>query len=198
MMTITLEVVKQLREKTGAGVANCKEALEESGGDLNKAIDVLRKKGIDTARKKIGRVTKEGCIESYIHPGNKIGVMIEINCETDFVARNEDFRKFVKDLLLQITASNPLYISKKDVPEDLINKEKEMLSAQIKDKPANVVEKIVSGRLEKFYQDICLLEQPFVKDPSITVNSYLTSIIARTGENMIIRRFIRYQLGEET
>ena len=198
MMTITLEVVKQLREKTGAGVANCKEALEESGGDLNKAIDVLRKKGIDTARKKIGRVTKEGCIESYIHPGNKIGVMIEINCETDFVARNEDFRKFVKDLLLQITASNPLYISKKDVPEDLINKEKEMLAAQIKDKPANVVEKIVSGRLEKFYQDICLLEQPFVKDPSITVNSYLTSIIARTGENMIIRRFIRYQLGEET
>ena len=115
-MTITLEVVRQLREKTGAGVTNCKEALEESGGDLNKAIDVLRKKGIDTARKKVGRVTKEGCIESYIHPGNKIGVMIEINCETDFVARNEDFRKFVKDLLLQITASNPLYISKKDVP----------------------------------------------------------------------------------
>src|SRR3989338_64436 len=197
-MTITLEVVRQLREKTGAGITNCKDALEESGGDLNKAIDVLRKKGIDTARKKVGRVTKEGCIESYIHPGNKIGVMIEINCETDFVARNEDFRKFVKDLLLQITASNPLYISKKDVPEDLINKEKEMLSAQIKDKPANVMEKIVSGRLEKFYQDICLLEQPFVKDPSITVNSYLTSIIARTGENMIIRRFIRYQLGEET
>ena len=197
-MTITLEVVRQLREKTGAGVTDCKEALEESGGDLNKAIDVLRKKGIDTARKKVGRATKEGCIESYIHPGNKIGVMIEINCETDFVARNEDFRKFVKDLLLQITASNPLYISKKDVPDDLINKEKEMLSAQIKDKPANVVEKIVSGRLEKFYQDICLLEQPFVKDPSITVNSYLTSIIARTGENIIIRRFVRYQLGEET
>lgn len=196
-MAVGLEIVRQLREKTSAGVTDCKEALEESGGNIDKAIDVLRKKGVDTARKKAGRMTKEGCIESYIHPGSKIGVMIEVNCETDFVAKNEEFRKLVKDLLLQIAASNPLYIRKEDVPSDLIEKEKELLSAQEKDKPANVVEKIVSGRLEKFYQDICLLEQPFVKDPKNTVCAYITSVIARTGENIVVRRFIRYQLGEE-
>ena len=196
-MAVTLEIVRQLREKTSAGITDCKEALEESGGNIDKAIDVLRKKGVDTARKKAGRVTKEGCIESYIHPGSKIGVMIEVNCETDFVAKNEEFRKLVKDLLLQIAASNPLYIRKEDVPSDLIEKEKELLSAQIKDKPANVVEKIVSGRLEKFYQDICLLEQPFVKDPKSTVSAYITSVIAKIGENIVVRRFVRYQLGEE-
>jgi len=196
-MAVTLEIVRQLRDKTSAGITDCKEALEESGGNIDKAIDVLRKKGVDTARKKAGRVTKEGCIESYIHPGSKIGVMIEVNCETDFVAKNEEFRKLVKDLLLQIAASNPLYIRKEDVPSDLIEKEKELLSAQIKDKPANVVEKIVSGRLEKFYQDICLLEQPFVKDPKSTVRAYITSVIAKTGENIVVRRFVRYQLGEE-
>ena len=196
-MAVTLEIVRQLRDKTSAGITDCKEALEESGGNIDKAIDVLRKKGVDTARKKSGRMTKEGCIESYIHPGSKIGVMIEVNCETDFVAKNEEFRKLVKDLLLQIAASNPLYIRKEDVPSDLLEKEKELLSAQEKDKPANVVERIVSGRLEKFYQDICLLEQPFVKDPKSTVRAYITSVIAKTGENIVVRRFVRYQLGEE-
>ena len=200
-MELNLDLIKRLREKTGAGVGSCKEALTQSKGDMEKAVEFLRKKGLSLASRKATRVAKQGLIDSYIHLGGKIGVLLEVNCETDFVARNEDFKRFVRDIALQIAASNPGYISKDDMPAQLMEKEKgiimEQNASKIKSKPANIVEKIVTGRLEKFYQEVCLLEQPFVKDAALTVRDYLSSVVGKIGENIIIRRFIRYQLGEE-
>jgi len=189
--------VKKLREKTGAGYLDCKNALEISKGDIEKAVEVLRKKGISVALKKTGRSAKEGSIGSYIHMGGKIGVLVEINCETDFVSKNEDFKAFMKDVAMQIAASKPRYVKTEDVPEDVINKEKEILKEGIKGKPENVIEKIVEGKLKKFYEDNCLLEQPFIKDPSTKVKDLLTDTILKIKENIVLRRFVRFQVGEE-
>jgi len=192
-----IDAIKKLREKTNAGVVDCKKALRESGGDIEKAIEILRKQGVALASKKSGRQAKEGRIESYIHLGGKIGVLVEINCESDFVARNDGFKSFVKDIAMQVAASNPLYIKKEDVPEDAIKKETEIIKAQLTDKPAGAVEKIVDGKLTKFFDEVCLLEQPFIKEPGMKVRDILTSMIAKIGENIVIRRFTRYQVGEE-
>jgi len=197
-----IDVIKKLREKTGAGMMDCKNALKEAGGDASKAVVILRKKGLSKAQKKSSRSTKEGIIQSYVHMGGKIGVLIEINCETDFVARNEEFKEFAKNLSMQIAAANPSYISKEDVPQDTIEKEKEIIKAQIsgsggKKKPAEVIEKIVVGKLDKFYEETCLLQQPFIKDQNIKINDILVNLISKIGENISIRRFVRYQLGEE-
>ncbi len=192
-----LDKIKKLREKTSAGMMDCKAALAEASGDMEKAVEVLRKKGIALATKKSSRAVKEGIIASYVHTNNKIGVLLEVNCETDFVARNEMFRSFVKDLTMQIAASNPLYVNKEDIPQQVIDKESEIIKEQHKNKPAKVMDKIAEGALEKFYSESCLLHQPFIKDPSITIKDLLTQAIAKTGENIIVRRFARYQVGEE-
>lgn len=194
-----IEKLKELRHKTGVGIMDCKRALEEANGDIETAIEILRKKGIAKAEKKLGRITREGVIESYIHPGEKLGVLIEVNCETDFVANNRDFRKLVRELAMHIAACNPLCIDRNGVPEKLIEKEKEIYAEQARrgNKPEKIVPRIVEGKLEKFYSDNCLLEQPFVKDPERTVNDILKEAIAKFGENITIRRFVRYRLGEE-
>ena len=197
-MKITTDLVKTLREKTNAGMMNCKEALKESGGNLEKATELLRKKGLSLAAKKAGRETKEGIIGSYIHTGSKIGILVEVNCETDFVAKNTIFKNFVKDLTLQIASANPLYISQDEIPPEIIEKEKEIYRAQIKGKPDNVAEKITAGKLQKWFSEVCLLDQIFVKPPNdTTINDLLKSKIAELGENITIRRFTRYHLGEE-
>ena len=196
-MTVSADQIKLLREKTNAGFMDCKKALTESGGDIEKAISELRKKGLAVAAKRAGRSVKEGIVESYIHLGGKIGVLIEVNCETDFVARNEQFKEFVKDVAMQLAATNPQYLTPEEVPQDIIEKEKEIISSQAKDKPANVIEKMVAGKLNKFYQEVCLLEQLFVKNDNIKIKDYLNSVIGKIGENIMIRRFARYQLGEE-
>lgn len=195
---ITAQEVKKLREKTGAGMMEVKKALEESGGEVAKAVDVLRKKGALKAGKKAERTTSQGRIDAYIHGEGRIGVMLEVNSETDFVARNQEFKNLVHDLALHIAASNPLYIARADVPAEVLAKEQEIYSAAAaaEGKPGAVQEKIVAGKLEKFYQEICLLEQPFVKDPDITVQDLLTQKIAKIGENIQVRRFVRYVLGE--
>ena len=193
---VTPEKVKQLREKTNAGMMDCKKALVEAKGDLAAAETILRKKGAATASKKAGREAKEGVIGSYIHVGDKVGVLVEINCETDFVARNESFRSFVKDVTLQVAAAAPLYVKRDEVPASALATEKEVAAAQIKDKPANVVEKIVAGKLDKYYSTVCLLEQAFVKDNAKTINDLLTAKISELGENIVIRRFTRFQVGE--
>jgi elongation factor Ts len=193
-------LVKELRQKTGAGIMDCKQALIENSDDVNKAIDWLRQKGLASASKKLGRATNEGVIASYIHVGNKVGVMIEVNCETDFVARNDEFKAMVKDLLLQIAANKEtLYVRREDVPQDVIDKELVIYRGQAKElgKPETAWEKIATGKLEKFYQDTCLLEQPFIKDPNMKIGDILTQKIATIGENIGVRRFTRYQLGEE-
>ncbi len=197
-MTITAEMVKQLREKTGAGMMDCKKALSESAGDFEKAIEILRKKGLAAAEKKAGRQTSEGLIGSYIHM-DKIGVLVEVNCETDFVARTDDFRQFVKDIAMHIAAANPTYLDRESVPQEVIQKEKEIYREQIKNKPEHVIERIVEGKLEKFYAEHCLLEQVFIKDPEQKkkVKDILTEMIAKLGENIRIKRFVRFQLGEE-
>lgn len=191
-----LDAIKVLREKTNAGVVACKKALREADGNVDKAIEILRKQGVAMATKKGGRAAKEGRIESYIH-GGKIGVLVEVNCETDFVARNDDFKTFVKDIAMQVAASNPLYVKKEDVSESAIKKETEIIKAQLTGKPAQAAEKIIEGKLTKFFQEVCLVEQPFIKDQSMTVKDILASMIAKIGENVIIRRFVRYQVGEE-
>ncbi len=196
-MEISASVVKELREKTNAGMMECKKALAEAQGDIEKALEILRKKGVALATKKAGRATNEGLIDSYIHLGNKVGVMIEVNCETDFVARNEIFQRFVKDVMLQIASLSPIYLSKEDVPAVVIEKEKEIASSQITGKPANVVEKIVEGKISKYFEQVCLLEQLFIKDDKVKINDLLKSKIAELGENISIKRFVRYQLGEE-
>src|SRR2546421_1379679 len=190
------QLVKQLREKTNAGFMDCKRALVESGGDLPKAESILRTKGIATAGKKSSRVTKEGIVASYIHLQGKVGVLVEVNCETDFVARNEKFRELVKDITLHIAAAHPLYVSRADVPGNLIEAEREIYKAQVKGKPDNVAQRIVEGKLDKFYSTVCLLEQAFIKNPDVAVRDLLNVKIAELGENIVIRRFVRYLVGE--
>ena len=190
------KVVKQLREKTNAGMMDCKRALEEAAGDFNKAETILRTKGIASASKKASRATKEGIVASYIHLQGKVGVLVEVNCETDFVAKNENFRSFVKDITLHIAAAHPLYVTREDVPGKLIEAEREIYKAQVKGKPVNVTEKIVDGKLDKFYSTVCLLEQGFIKNPDVTIKDLLSSKVAELGENIIIRRFTRYLVGE--
>jgi len=198
-MAIAPALVKELREKTGCGMMDCKKALEEANGSIEQAIEILRKKGLAELAKKAGRAAKEGLVDAYIHPGGRIGVLLEVNCETDFVARNEDFKNFVHDVAMQIAAASPLYVSREQVPEEVVKNEKEIYRAQAvqEGKPEQFLDKIVSGRLEKFYQAVCLLEQPFIKNQDITVQDYLGSVVAKIGENISIRRFTRYQLGEE-
>jgi len=196
-MAITSEQVKALRDKTGAGMMDCKRALAETGGDEAKAIDLMRKKGLAAAEKRSGRATKEGLIASYIHPGGRIGVLIEVNCETDFVARTELFQQFVKDVTMQVAAASPRWLGEEEVPSDVIAKEKEIYAEQYKDKPAKALEGIVGGKLKKFYSQVCLLDQPFIKDPDISVGEYLKRTVAATGENINIRRFKRFELGED-
>ena len=197
MSEISAALVKELREKTNAGMMDCKRALTEAKGDLAAAEDVLRKKGIASAGKKSSRVAKEGAVASYIHLQGKVGVLVEINCETDFVAKNEIFRDFVKDVTLHIAAAHPLYVSREQVPEKLILAEREIYAAQVQGKPANILEKIVDGKVDKFFSTVCLLEQPFIKNPDLTIKDLLTSKIAELGENMVIRRFTRYMVGED-
>ncbi|QSZ28241.1 translation elongation factor Ts [Aceticella autotrophica] len=195
---ITAQQVKELRERTGAGMMDCKKALVDSNGDIEKAIDILREKGLASAAKKAGRVAKEGLVDSYIHGGGRIGVLVEVNCETDFVANTDDFKNFVKEICMQIAAANPRYITREDVPQNVIEKEKEILKAQSlnEGKPEKVLEKIIEGRLEKFYKENCLLEQIYIRDNEKTVKDYLNEKIAKLGENIIIRRFVRYERGE--
>jgi len=193
---MTPQLVKQLREKTNAGIMDCKRALAESGGDLEKAEALLRTKGIAGASKKASRATKEGIVASYIHLQGKVGVLVEVNCETDFVAKNEKFREFVKDITLHIAAAHPLYVNREEVPAPLIESERTIYEAQVKGKPANVVEKIVSGKLDKFYSSYCLMEQGFIKNPDQTVKELVATKIAELGENIVIRRFTRYLVGE--
>lgn len=198
-MVISAEMVKELREKTGAGMMECKKALEESNGDFEKAVTILRQKGLASASKKAGRTASEGIISSYIHM-DRIGVLVEVNCETDFVARTEDFRSLVKDIAMHIAAANPVYISREQVPKEVVEKEKEIYRAQISGKPAQVVEKIIEGKLEKFYNDTCLLDQVFIKDPEqkLKVRDLIAEKIAKLGENIVVRRFARFQLGEKS
>jgi elongation factor Ts len=192
------QLVKELREKTGAGILDCQKALTENGNDIEKAIDYLRQKGLAAAAKKSGRETNQGLVHSYIHMGGKIGVLIEVNCETDFVARNEEFKSFVNDLALQVAAAKPTYVKREDIAKEVQDKERAIYEAQAKEmgKPPAAWPKIVEGKLEKFYQENCLLEQSFIKDPAVTIKDLLAQKIAKIGENMNIRRFTRYQLGE--
>ncbi len=197
MTTISAEMIKDLREKTGVGMMECKKALAESKGDSEKAIDLLRQKGLAGALKKAGRTTSEGLINSYVHMG-KIGVMVEVNSETDFVARTDDFKELVKDIAMHIAATAPLYLSRDEVPQDTIEREKEIYRAQVAAKPPQVVEKIIEGKLEKFYTETCLLDQLFVKDPEQKkrIKDIISEKIAKLGENIVVRRFVRFQLGE--
>ena len=197
-MEINASMVKDLRDRTGAGMMDCKKALVETNGDIEKAIEYLREKGIAKASKKSGRIASEGIVESYIHGGGRIGVLVEVNIETDFAAKNEEFRSFVKDIAMQIAAMNPAYIKREDVPEDVIEKEKEILKAQAinEGKPAHIAEKMVNGRIEKYYNEICLLEQPFIKENDKTVQQVLQEKISKIGENISIRRFARFEMGE--
>jgi elongation factor Ts len=193
---MTPQLVKQLREKTNAGIMDCKRALAETGGDLEKAEAVLRTKGIAGASKKASRATKEGIVASYIHLQGKVGVLVEVNCETDFVAKNEKFREFVKDITLHIAAAHPLYVNREEVPAQLIESEQAIYQGQVKGKPENVIAKIVDGKLDKFYSTVCLMEQGFIKNPDQTVKELVATKIAELGENIVIRRFTRYLVGE--
>jgi elongation factor Ts len=197
MAQVSPALVKELREKTNAGMMDCKQALVEAGADIEKAEEILRKKGIASASKKASRSAKDGLIASYIHLQGRVGVLIEVNCETDFVAKNENFREFVKDLTLHIAAAHPSYVSREQVPAELIEREREIYRAQIKGKPNNVVEKIVDGKLDKFYSSICLLDQAFIKNPDQTIKDLVASKIVELGENIVIRRFARYAVGED-
>jgi elongation factor Ts len=198
-LNITSELVKTLREKTQAGIMDCKEALKEADGDLEKAVEHLRKKGLATAQKRAGRATSQGQIGSYIHGGGKIGVMVEVNCETDFVGRTDQFSEFVHNIAMHIAAANPLCVRREEMPADIVEKEKEIYRAQAKEtgKPDKVIEKIVEGKVDKFFKESCLLEQAYVKNPDISITDYLNDTIAQTGESVSIRRFTRYILGDE-
>lgn len=198
MSEITAQMVKELREKTGAGMMDCKKALAENGGDVEKAIKSLREQGIATAAKKASRETREGLVYSYIHPGDKLGVLVEINCETDFVARNDDFRTFAKNIAMQIAAADPRVISREELSQAVIDAEKEIYrnQARLEGKPEKIMDKIIEGKIEKFYSEACLLEQPFIKDNDRTVADIVTDIISRIGENIKVRRFVRFRLGE--
>ncbi len=196
MAEVNANVVKELREKTGAGVMDCKKALAESAGDLDKAIVWLRQKGIAAAAKRAGRVASEGCIGSYIHAGGKLGVLIEVNCETDFVAKTSEFQALVKELAMQVAASNPRCVRREDLPPEIIAQEREIYAAQSIDKPKAVIDKIVEGKLEKFYRDACLMEQGYIRDPARTIGDIVTDYQAKVGEKIEVRRFVRFQLGE--
>jgi len=197
-MEINAAQVKELRETTGAGIMDCKQALQEAGGETDKAMRILREKGLAGAQKKAGRTAADGVIDSYIHLNNRIGVLLEVNCETDFVARNEDFRAMVHDIAMHIAASKPLFVSSEEVPQEVLAEEKEInRSRALKEgKPENVVDKIVEGRMKKYYEEVCLLDQPFVKDPDITIGELVKRTIAAVGENVVVRRFARFQVGE--
>jgi elongation factor Ts len=197
-MEISTELIKELRERTGAGMMDCKKALSECSCDLEKAIEHLRKAGIAAAAKKASRVASEGLVDCYIHPGNRVGAIVEVNCETDFVARTCDFKALVRDVAMQVVASEPLVVTRDQVPSDVLDKEKEILAAQLVDsgKPAQVLEKIVQGRLDKFYKENCLMEQPFIKDPKKTMEEVVKEATAKFGENIVIRKFSRFRLGQ--
>ena len=197
-MEVTLQMIKELRERTSAGINDCKKALVDAEGDMEKAAVLLREKGLAAAAKRAGRVASEGVVDSYIHGGGRIGVLVEVNCETDFVAQNEKFRAFVKDVAMQIAASSPLYVNKEDVPQEDIEKEKEVLRQQAlnEGKPEKIVDKMVEGRISKFYDEYCLMEQQFVKDPEIKVKDLLNSLVAVIGEKITVRRFVRFERGE--
>jgi elongation factor Ts len=195
---IKAESVKELRERTGAGIMDCKKALQETNGDMEKAVVYLREQGITAAEKKAGRATKEGKVEAYIHAGGKIGVLVEVNCETDFVAKTDDYKYLCRELAMQVAAANPSYLDREDVPEERINTEKEILETQARNegKPDKVIEKIVTGRMNKFYQEVCLLEQLYIRDTDMTIRDLVNQYIAKLGENIVVRRFCRFQLGE--
>ena len=199
MATISAATVKQLREKTGAGIMDCKEALSECNGDISNAVDFLRKKGLATAAKRAGRATTEGIIESYIHMDSKLGVLVEINCETDFVAKNDDFKEFAKNIAMHITATNPVSIRPEDVPKETIDKEKEIYRAQVLDmgKPEQIADKIVDGKIKKYFKENCLMNQSYVRDPNITIDDLLNEMVGKIGENITIKRFARFKIGEE-
>lgn len=198
MAEITAAMVKELRERTGAGMMECKKALTATEGNLDKAVDFLREKGLAAAAKKEGRIAAEGVVDSYIHGGGRIGVLLEVNCETDFVAKGDDFRALVKDLAMQIAAAKPEYVAREEVPEDILQHERNILKAQAlnEGKPEKIVEKMVEGRIEKFYKEVCLLEQPFVKDPDKTVKELVMAMTAKIGEKISVRRFVRWEMGE--
>jgi elongation factor Ts len=198
MTTVSAALVKELREKTGAGMMDCKKALDQANGDLQKATEILREKGLAAAKNKAGRIATEGVVESYIHAGGRIGVLVEVNCETDFVAKTDSFRDFVRDVAMQIAAANPKFVSREEVSTEELNKEREILRAQAlnEGKPVHIVEKMVEGRMSKFYEDVCLLEQAFIKDPEKTIQTLVNEKIATIGENISIRRFVRFELGE--
>jgi elongation factor Ts len=198
MATATASQVKELRDKTGAGMMDCKAALEEAGGDLGKAIEILRKKGLAQAQKRAGRIAKDGMIGHYIHMGGKVGVLVEVNCETDFVARTPDFQTLAKEIAMHIAAASPLVVKREDLSPELIAKEREIYRAQFagQNKPANVIDKIVEGKLESYYSQVCLLDQPSVRDPNVTIKQMVTAATAKTGENVTITRFVRFKLGE--
>jgi elongation factor Ts len=199
MTTISATTVKELRDKTGAGMMDCKEALKQSDGDISKAVDFLRKKGLATAAKRAGRAMSEGTIQTYIHTGGKLGVMVEVNCETDFVAKNEDFIQFARNVAMHIAATNPVSISQQDVPRELIEKEMEIYRDQIRamGKPEQMIDKIAEGKLSKFYKENCLLNQGYVRDPNVTIADLINEQVAKIGENITIRRFVRFQVGGE-
>ena len=199
MATISAATVKQLREKTGAGIMDCKEALSECNGDISKAVDFLRKKGLATAAKRSGRATTEGIIESYIHMDSKLGVLVEINCETDFVAKNDDLKEFEKNIAMHIAATNPVSIRPEDVPKKTVDKEKEIYRGQVLEmgKPEKIVDKIVEGKLKKYFKENCLMNQAYVRDPDITIEDLLNEMVAKIGENITITRFTRFKIGEE-
>jgi len=196
----TAKMVKELRDQTGAPFIDCKNALNDSEGNLDKALEILKIKGVAKALKKVGRDTPEGIVTSYVHAGGKIGVMLELNCETDFVARNEEFQKLAKEISMQIAASNPLYLSRDYIPEDVLNKEREIIKAQVEEaggkKEARIMEKMIEGKINKFFEEACLLEQAYIREPKTRINDLIQKTIAKVGENIVIRRFIRYQLGE--
>ncbi len=199
MANITAQMVKELREKTGAGMMACKKALIETDGDMDKAIDKLREMGLASAKKKASREANEGKVVSYIHAGGKIGVLVEVNCETDFVANTDDFNNLCKDIAMQIAASEPLYVAKEDVPQDVIEKEKNIQKEQLRQqgKPENMLDKIAEGKINKYFEEVCLLEQPFIKDGSVKIKNLIESAIAKLGENIVVRRFARFKIGEE-
>lgn len=197
-MDISADAVKKLREKTGVGLMDCKEALKQSDGDMEKAVDFLREKGLAKLQKRMGRTASEGTIASYIHTGGKVGVLVEVNCETDFVANTKEFQEFAKDVAMQITASNPSYVKREDVPAEAIAREKEIYKKQALEsgKPEKIIEKIAEGKLEKFYQEVCLVEQSYIKNPDITIKQLVEELIVKMGEKIVINRFSRFQLGE--
>ncbi len=197
-MDISVELLKDLRQRTGAGVIDCKKALQESKGNMEAAIDYLRRKGLATAAKKAGRIATDGLVSSYIHAGGKMGVLVEINCETDFVAKTEDFQTFVKNIAMHIAAANPQYIRREEIPEEILEREREIYRIQALDagKPQKVIDKIIEGKMERFYSEVCLLEQTYVRDSDLTIKEVFDAMIAKIGENIAIRRFVRFQLGE--